>query len=461
MNIYTISVRRGVLSVTLSFFLMTLIISEALSQERPANYLEFDFPQMHVGIAEYEEGPTGTTVFYFPEGVIAAADIRGGSPGTVNAPAVSLGYEVDFIDAVVFSGGSWYGLSAATGAANAIKEKRLSQGEHNFIAGVLGGIIFDVGSRRFSRITPDENLGADALRSAKPNRFPMGAQGAGRFAMQGLYYYYGEGADSFIGASYSGQGGAFRQIGETKIAVFTVVNSAGTIVDRQGWVVSCHRNDPLAECPRISELISRKLDNTDVTVEKTGGPTGNTTLTLVVTNQKMPYAQLHRLAMQVHTSMGRAIQPFATEYDGDVLYAVTTDEIENPDLSPQDLAFIASEVAWDAVLNSVPQRPARQVNENITLDPDELQMYKGIYEFPGGSRLQVEVDSDTISVRFTGLKNIYFDEERTYQMIPVGNNLFMIRAPAGDMIRFDLEAGNVDGLTVNPGPWRLKADRLE
>src|SRR5687767_8414907 len=47
--------------------------------------LQFDFPQMRVGIAEYDEGPTGTTVFYFPGGVKGAVDVRGGSPGTVNA----------------------------------------------------------------------------------------------------------------------------------------------------------------------------------------------------------------------------------------------------------------------------------------------------------------------------------------------------------------------------------------
>ena len=63
---------------------------------------------------------------------------------------------------------------------------------------------------------------------------------------------------------------------------------------------------------------------------------------------------LERLAIQVHTSMGRAIQPFATVNDGDVLYAATTDEVENESLSSLDLGVIASEVAWDAVLNSVP-----------------------------------------------------------------------------------------------------------
>ena len=50
--------------------------------------LRFDFPGMKIGIAEYDEGPTGTTVFYFPDGVKGAVDVRGGAPGTLNAPAL-------------------------------------------------------------------------------------------------------------------------------------------------------------------------------------------------------------------------------------------------------------------------------------------------------------------------------------------------------------------------------------
>ncbi len=74
----------------------------------------------------------------------------------------------------------------------------------------------------------------------------------------------------------------------------------------------------------------------------------------MVTNQRLAFADLERLAIQVHTSMGRAIQPFATSQDGDLLYAATTDDVDNPDVSAFDLGVLASEVAWDAVLASVP-----------------------------------------------------------------------------------------------------------
>ena len=106
--------------------------------QTPDRQLTFDFPEMQVGIAEYDEGPTGTTVFYFPDGVKAAVDARGGAPGTVNAAALMNNYDRKMMEAVVFSGGSWYGLSAVTGVANAIKEQRAEEGSPNFIAGVPG-----------------------------------------------------------------------------------------------------------------------------------------------------------------------------------------------------------------------------------------------------------------------------------------------------------------------------------
>jgi len=419
--------------------------------------LEFDFPAMKIGIAEYEEGPTGTTVFYFPGGVKAAVDVRGGAPGTVNATALMNAYEYKMIQSVVFSGGSWYGLSAATGVANEIKILKAEEGNVDFIAGVVAAIIYDVGGRRYSRITPDDRLGAAALRSAEAGFFPMGAQGAGRFAMQGYYYLRDKGADQFANWPHSGQGGAFRSIGPTKVGVFTVVNALGTIVDRDGRIVRCKRNQPGGGCPSITDrLASFAPIGGDVAAGK-GGPTDNTTLTLVVTNQKLPFWALQRLAVQVHGSMNRAIQPFATEDDGDVLYAVTTDEVENPSLSPLDLGVIASELAWDAVLNSVPELPAAPVRLRDQPDENTLQRYVGTYLFYGGNKLEVSVEEGALTAVLKGNGRIYFDEDKPYRLTAAEGGLFIVESPALDVIRFDQSAGEITGSTLNPGPWAIRA----
>ena len=200
--------------------------------------LEFDFPGLQVGAAEYEEGPTGATVFYFPEGVMAAVDVRGGAPGTIATDFLTLGYESKFVDAISFAGGSSYGLAAAAGVAAEIRNMQEEESGHwGEIATVPGAIIFDLGDRRFNTITPDEALGAAALRAARPGWFPLGGRGAGRFATQGKY---------FAEPLRSGQGGAVRQVGPTKVAVFTVVNALGYVVNREGEVVRCS-NDPTCE----------------------------------------------------------------------------------------------------------------------------------------------------------------------------------------------------------------------
>jgi len=429
--------------------------------------LTFDFPWMRIGVAEYEEGPTGTTVFYFPEGVKAAVDVRGGAPGTVNTDAVRLSYEGQRMQAVVFSGGSWYGLSAATGAANAIKALRAEHGERDAIAGVVAGIVYDVGARRFTRVTPDERLGTAALRAAREGWFPLGARGAGRFTMQGGFYLKDDTADAAATWAHSGQGGAFREIGPTKIAVFTVVNAVGTVVDRDGTVLRCRRNTE-GPCPKISTLIEEQVrtdprahDASTAADDQAAGPTENTTLTLVVTNQKLPHWALERLAVQVHTSMARAIQPFATRQDGDVLYAVTTDDVDNPSLGLARLALIGSEVAWDAVLTSLPELPEPPLKTSLELDVNAQHEFEGAFVFAGGGTLSVAVESGRLSARFSGRSQMYFDDGRLYGLLPVRRDVFIIDSPGQDVVRFDRQANRIVGLTLNPGPWNQRADRRQ
>ena len=67
--------------------------------------LRFDWPALRIGTGEYEEGPTGLTVFYFPTRASAAVDVRGGSPGTANTDYLRQGYPRPLLDAVVFTAG--------------------------------------------------------------------------------------------------------------------------------------------------------------------------------------------------------------------------------------------------------------------------------------------------------------------------------------------------------------------
>jgi L-aminopeptidase/D-esterase-like protein len=298
--------------------------------------LEIDLPELRIGVAEYEAGPTGCTVFHFPAGAAAATDVRGGSPGVLG------GYE--WVDAICFAGGSLYGLEAASGVAAELLAQR------DYVVGwtevplVSAAIIFDFG-RRTNSVYPDKELGRATLRAARAGSFPLGARGAGRSATVGTTFAFEQGEPS-------GQGGAFRQVGPTKLAVFTVVNAVGAIVDRDGNVVRGHLDAASGSRSPLVAGVEQALAE-----GRAPRPTpGNTTLTLVVTNENLDQRSLRQLGRQVHASLARAIHPFHALVDGDVLYAVTTGTVTNERLDSVSLGVLASELAWDAVLAAVAPR---------------------------------------------------------------------------------------------------------
>ena len=296
--------------------------------------LAFDFPGLEIGCAEYDEGPTGCTVLSFlPEGAACAVDVRGGSPGWLGA------YE--WVHAICLAGGSLYGLEASTGVAAEILARRGYAVGWTDIPLVAGAIVFDFGFRG-NAVYPDKALGRAALAAARPGWFPLGSRGAGRSTTVGKTF----GLD---GREPGGQGGAFRQIGETKIVVFTVLNAVGAIVDRDGAVVRGHLDDATGIRSALVAGAEARLD----AGQPVRPPPGSTTLTVVVTNQQLSARSLRTLGRQVHVSMARAIQPFHTLFDGDVLYAVTTNQVENPILEDIGLGIVASELAWDAILSAV------------------------------------------------------------------------------------------------------------
>jgi len=240
--------------------------------------LEFDFPNLYIGLAEYAEGPTGCTVFYFPNGAATAIDIRGGSVGTIG--------NYEWNDAICFAGGSLYGLEAATGVAAELFARRDYSTKIEDIAQVSGAIIYDYPPRD-NAIYPDKNLGRAAMKSVKAGIFPVGKHGAGCSASVGKGFDFNQGEPS-------GQGGAFRRIGETRIAVFTVVNAIGAIINREGKVVRGHLDRITGTRHHIIDDLEKRL----ALAHLMEPPQGNTTLTIVITNQKIVTGALNQFAKE-------------------------------------------------------------------------------------------------------------------------------------------------------------------
>lgn len=90
-----------------------------------------------------------------------------------------------------------------------------------------------------------------------------------------------------------------------------------------------------------------------------------------------------------------------------------------------------------------------------------MQKLAGSYEFYGGGKLVVRAQADSLTAQFEGNGRIYFDKDKIYQISPAESGLFIIESPGREVLRFDEAAGNVTGLSVNPGTWELRALRKQ
>ena len=290
--------------------------------------LTFEFSGLKIGVATYEEGPTGCTTFHFDKKAKMVNDFRGGSgPFLINS-------HLNVIDAICFTGGSLYGFEAITGITSELLKMQNYKSEWFTIPLVAGAICYDLGWRK-NVIYPDKLLARAAIRTERQGIFPLGNQGAGRATTVGKLNY--------PLLEPGGQGGSFIKIGDTKILFFTVTNSLGALIDKNGFVVRGNY-DRTKDRRFLSKDIIKHYE--------VHSYNANTTLNLLVTNQKFSVYELNQIARQVHSSLSKAIDPIHTVDDGDVLFAVTTDEIDNRSLPSSAFGIEASELAWDAILKS-------------------------------------------------------------------------------------------------------------
>lgn len=314
-----------------------LALSPRTSFDGPA--LSFDLPGLRVGVAEYDEGPTGCTIFHFPRPALVSTDVRGGAPGVFmqgDGPT----------DAICFAGGSLYGLEACAGVAAGLFAASGYSVAFEQIALVRGAIMYDFGGRA-NAVYPDKTLGRAALAAAREGWFPLGARGAARATNVGN-------GPRWDGSEPAGQGGAALAQGELRLAVFIALNAIGMVHDRDGRVA----RGGLDRAAGVRRGYHEQL----AALRAAGSPhapaPGNTTLTLVVTNLALSPDALRQVGRQVHSSLARAIQPFHTAYDGDVLFAASTGAVSDSAMDPVALGVLASELAWDAALRAVGVEPA-------------------------------------------------------------------------------------------------------
>ena len=141
-----------------------------------------DVPGLKVGNAEDGKLASGVTAIVFDEPAVAAVDVRGGAPGTRESDLLDAHRTVERIDAVVLSGGSAFGLDAASGVQATMREQGRGFAIGNIrIPIVCGAVLFDMrngGDKAWDRFPPYRDLGYAATMAAGLD-FKLGRSGAG------------------------------------------------------------------------------------------------------------------------------------------------------------------------------------------------------------------------------------------------------------------------------------------
>jgi len=262
---------------------------------------------------------TGTTVVLPPRGTVAGVDVRGGGPGTRETDCLEPTTMVSEIDAVCLSGGSAYGLDAASGVMTWLVEQQrgfqVGPEPHHIVPIVPAAILFDLGVGGNFMNRPDSSFGYEAARGATMNEMAQGTVGAGTGARAG-------GLKGGIGSAST-----ILSNGITVGALIAVNSSGSPVSPTTGelWGARYGIADEFAHLsrPNAAEL-KAWLD-----MPRVPRPL-NTTLAIIATDAKMQKHECTRLASVGHDGMARALSPIHQYTDGDLVFGLATGEKEFP-----------------------------------------------------------------------------------------------------------------------------------
>lgn len=299
--------------------------------------LNFDFPSIKLATTEDAGGQTGVTLVKFDRAIPTVCDIRGGAAAVRESSSIDELSTDGVADAIVLAGGSSFGLEAASGVMKKILEERSFSTNFVDIPCVPSAIVYDFRNRIDKALYPDREMGEQAFGLLERNSLKIGAVGAGANVWVGKYLAHLKGEKA-------GQGAAFMEVNGVKILAITVLNALGNILDMNGNIIAGSLDEDTGERKDMATEL--------VNVKSQPEARGNTTISMIVTNAKLSRSELKRIAVMAHTNMARVIDPFHTPWDGDVLFASSTEDIELPsNVTSFDLGVLASRTMQNAVLS--------------------------------------------------------------------------------------------------------------
>ena len=296
-----------------------------------------DVAGLRVGHFTDTRRPTGCTVVVAEAGAVCGVDVRGGAPGTRETDVLAPVNSVQAVHAVLLTGGSAFGLEAATGVVRYLEEKGIG-----FPVGVgrvpivPAAVLFDLAIGDWT-VRPDARAGYEAARLAAAGPVAEGSVGAGAGATVGKLF-------GAAGAMRGGLGTAsLRRPDGVVVAALVAVNSVGDVVDPETGTAIAGARAP----------DGRTLRGTAAALaagEAPGRPLSgqNTCIGVVATNVRLTKTEATKVAQMAHDGLARAVRPVHTPWDGDTLFALSTGSV-----AVGEAVTIAGSLAAEAVARAV------------------------------------------------------------------------------------------------------------
>jgi L-aminopeptidase/D-esterase-like protein len=287
-----------------------------------------DVAGLRVGNAEDARLKSGVTAVLCEQPTVAGVQVLGGAPGTRETDLLEPHNLVEGVNAIVLSGGSAFGLDAASGVQAALREKGIGFDAFGHIVPIVPtAILFDLtngGDKDWGQYSPYRELGHRAAQSARTD-FELGSVGAGTGATT---------------AGLKGGLGSASVVLENGITVgaLAAANGVGSVTvgsSRHFWASPHEIGDEFGDLgfpnplpPDAQELMLKR---------RSLNPIENTTIAVIATDAVLTKAACKRLAIAAHDGFSRAIWPTHTPYDGDLVFALATGR---SGIAPDPTAFI-------------------------------------------------------------------------------------------------------------------------
>lgn len=276
-----------------------------------------DVPGLRVGHDTNLEAGTGCTVILCEKPAVAGVDVRGGAPATRETDVLRPMHMVEEVHAIVLTGGSAFGLDAASGVMRYLEER--DQGYNTGVARVPivpTAAIFDLAFGS-ATIRPDAAAGYRACEQASSAATAQGNVGAGTGATVG----------KMAGPAFIMKGGlgsaSTRVNGEIIVGAIVAVNAAGDVIDPTTRQVIAGARNPLG-----GYIFTN--------------PLGNTTIAVVATNAALSKEEANKVAQMAHNGLAQTLRPAHTMFDGDTVFALALGARPDRQSSPDNAAIQTS-----------------------------------------------------------------------------------------------------------------------